>query len=192
LHFLIFWVIVEFLGGPERPRVVHLCVGYGWVSTSCVLPIRKPMIGCTCHHNKERLCTKNSDLAQFLQKIWIFSYGRLLDFVGYSPTMIEWKYHDHDNHELEALWYQHTLASLVDSRPLKFFILKNMVPQPTLLEMLVRFWRPNQQCFKVGCNQLTIEVDDIYLIIGFSWHGIPNILSCGPGVSDLSISDYIA
>jgi len=66
-----------------------------------------------------------------------------------------------------------------------------MRSQPQLLDMLVRFWSLNQQFLEVGGNQLMIEVEDIYFIIGLSRFGEELSLSCILVGSDLSINDYI-
>ena len=48
-----------------------------------------------------------------------------------------------------------------------------MVSHPHLLEYILQMWNPEQQHFEVGPHVLTIEVEDIYSLIGMSRGGDP-------------------
>lgn len=61
-----------------------------------------------------------------------------------------------------------------------------------LLERLVRYWDPNQQFFRVGHKILTLEVEDIYFIMGLSRHGALIILTGGKGGATNFVDNYIA
>jgi hypothetical protein len=46
-----------------------------------------------------------------------------------------------------------------------------MREQVPLLEFLVKMWDPDKQVFKVGVHDLTIEIEDIYFLMGLSRRG---------------------
>jgi hypothetical protein len=46
-----------------------------------------------------------------------------------------------------------------------------MRAQPRLLEYLVHMWDINEQAFHVGVHTLTLEIDDIYFLMGLSRRG---------------------
>ena len=58
--------------------------------------------------------------------------------------------------------------------------------------MLVDYWDPDSESFHIEGMSLTIEVEDIYFITGFSqWGELVNLCSHGPG-GGLTIDEYIA
>ena len=58
--------------------------------------------------------------------------------------------------------------------------------------MLVDYWDPESESFQIDGMSLTIEVEDIYFIIGLSWRGeVVNLRSHGPE-GGLTIDEYIA
>ena len=50
----------------------------------------------------------------------------------------------------------------------KFWCLGGLRAKPRLLEMLVNYWDPDSESFWIDGMSLTIEVEDIYFIIGLS------------------------
>ena len=46
-----------------------------------------------------------------------------------------------------------------------------MRAKPRLLEMLVDYWDPDSESFRIDGMSLTIEVEDIYFITGLSRRG---------------------
>ena len=63
---------------------------------------------------------------------------------------------------------------------------------PGLLQMLVEYWDPDLESFQIDGMSLTIEVDDIYFIIGIClWGEVVNLRSRGPR-GGLTIDEYIA
>jgi hypothetical protein len=51
---------------------------------------------------------------------------------------------------------------------LKFFKIQGMRAQLRLLEYLVHMWDVNEQTFHVGAHTLTLDIDDIYFLMGLS------------------------
>jgi hypothetical protein len=64
-----------------------------------------------------------------------------------------------------------------------------MRAQFQLLEHLVRMWDPDQQVFNVGAHTLTIDIEDIYFLIGLSRRGSHVSLS-GSRRGGLKMSEY--
>ena len=50
----------------------------------------------------------------------------------------------------------------------KFWCLGSMRAKPRLLQMLVDYWDPDSEYFHIDRMSLTIEIEDIYFIIGLS------------------------
>ena len=53
----------------------------------------------------------------------------------------------------------------------KFWCLGGLRAKPRLLEMLVNYWDPDSESFRIYGMSLTIEVEDIYFITGLSRQG---------------------
>ena len=63
-----------------------------------------------------------------------------------------------------------------------------MRAKPRLLEMLVNYWDPDSDSFRIDGMSLTIEVEDIYFITGLSRRGeVVNLRSQG----GLTIDEYV-
>ena len=60
-----------------------------------------------------------------------------------------------------------------------------------LLEHILQMWNPEQQYFEVGAHILTVEVEDIYFLIGLSIRGAPISLigSCGGDIITRDLID---
>ena len=62
----------------------------------------------------------------------------------------------------------------------KFWCLGGLRAKPGLLQMLVDYWDPDSESFRIDGMSLTIEVEDIYFITGLSRRGeVVNLHSRG-------------
>ena len=73
---------------------------------------------------------------------------------------------------------------------LKFFKMPNMKSNVRLLEMLVNYWEPEEDCFMIDQIPIHIEVEDIYFITGLSRRGDPVDLHSKP-LGGLTVDDYV-
>jgi hypothetical protein len=64
-----------------------------------------------------------------------------------------------------------------------------MRAQLRLLEYLVHIWDVDQQLFHVGVHTLTLDIKDIYFLMGLSRHGYHVILTGGRG-GGIPMSEY--
>ena len=66
-----------------------------------------------------------------------------------------------------------------------------MVSHERILEHVLWMWNPEQQYFEVGAHILTVEVEDIYFLIGLSRWGAPISLtsSCGGDITTQELID---
>ena len=82
--------------------------------------------------------------------------------------VLEWREREHGDVE-EAVQ-----GDLMDQQPLqacvlyKFWCLGSLRAKPRLLQLLVYYWDPESETFQLDGMLLSIEVEDIYFIIGFS------------------------
>lgn len=85
-----------------------------------------------------------------------------------------------------------TVKTLKNCGLLKFFWVANMQAQKTLLHMLIIYWVQGHLLFDIDDDILTLEVEDIYFLIGLSHWGesinLPRMSLCG---GTLTIEDYI-
>jgi hypothetical protein len=65
-----------------------------------------------------------------------------------------------------------------------------MKAQLKLLEYLVHMWDVDQQLFHIGVHTLTLDIEDIYFLMGLSRHGYHATLTRGRG-SGLPMSEYV-
>jgi hypothetical protein len=82
--------------------------------------------------------------------------------------MLEWREREHELEDQISLNDPNTMASLRNCGLLKFFKLSSMRAQVPLLEHLVKMWDPNDQVFKVGAHDISLEIEDIYFLTGLS------------------------
>ena len=74
----------------------------------------------------------------------------------------------------------------------KFWCLGSLRAKPRLLQLLVDYWDLDSESFHIEGMPLTIEVEDIYFIIGLSqWGEVVNLCSRGHE-GGLTIDEYIA
>ena len=59
-----------------------------------------------------------------------------------------------------------------------------------LLEILVNYWEPEEDCFIIDQMPIRIEVEDIYFITGLSRRGEPVDLH-GKPLGGLTVEDYV-
>jgi hypothetical protein len=85
--------------------------------------------------------------------------------------VLEWR--ERENEEDNAIVENHppTIATLRNCGLLKYFCIPGMRAQVRLLEYLVRMWDPDQHVFHVGVHTLSLDIEDIYFLTGFSWQG---------------------
>jgi len=71
-----------------------------------------------------------------------------------------------------------------------FFQIGGMRAQKRLSNLLIDYWHLDVESFMLGGKSLTIIVEDIYFITGFSCRGeVPNFQACVGG--GRTINDYI-
>ena len=75
--------------------------------------------------------------------------------------------------DLDALRSPRTWASLRACGLLKFFKLQKMKREVLLLEHVIGLWDVVEQGFYIGTQLLTIELEDVYILIGLSKRGVP-------------------
>ena len=95
--------------------------------------------------------------------------------------MVILKERQHNNNDTFDERNAGCIAVLRDYGILKFFHTPNMVSHEKLLENILRMWNREQQYFKVGAHILTVEVEDIYFLIGLSRWGSPISLTGSHG-----------
>ena len=86
----------------------------------------------------------------------------------YCRMVLEWREREHG--EVEEAIRADVMAqqALRACRLYKFWCLGGVRAKPRLLEMLVDYWDPDLESFRIDGMSLTIEVEDIYFITGLS------------------------
>ena len=85
-----------------------------------------------------------------------------------DQKMVIWKERQHDLEDVATARDAGCLGALQDCGLLKFFQTPSMISHPHLLEYILQMWSLEQQYFEIGIHVLTIEVEDIYFLIGLS------------------------
>ena len=82
--------------------------------------------------------------------------------------VLEWREREHG--EVEEAVRANLMAqqALHSCELYKFWCLGGLRAKPRLLEMLVNYWDPDSESFRINGMSLTIEVEDIYFITGLS------------------------
>jgi hypothetical protein len=102
--------------------------------------------------------------------------------------MIEWREHEHEGVDNEALDHPHTIDTLRQCRLLKYFRISSMRSETSLLQLLIRYWDPDRLLFMVDDEPLPLKVEDIYFLTGLSHRGREaNLLGGGRGEVALTI-----
>ena len=100
------------------------------------------------------------------------------------------KERQHDNDDSFTKRNAGCIATLRDYRILKLLRTPSMVSHEQFLEHILRMWNPEQQYFKVGAHNLTVEVEDIYFLTGLSRQGAPISLT-GSREGDITTQELI-
>ena len=85
--------------------------------------------------------------------------------------MVVWKERQHEDDDVRARAYVGSIVALQGCGLLKLFHVPSMRSHVRLLEYILRMWNPKKQYFEVGAHVLTVEVEDIYFLIGLSKRG---------------------
>jgi hypothetical protein len=103
--------------------------------------------------------------------------------------VLEWPEREHEEDNAMVENHPPTIASLRDCGLFKYFRIPGMRAQVKLLEYLVHMWDPDQQVFHVGAHTLSIDIEDIYFLTGFSRRGYYVSLTGSRG-GGLKMSEY--
>jgi hypothetical protein len=104
--------------------------------------------------------------------------------------MLEWREREHEDDDFMDLNDPGTINALRQCGLLKFFKIQGMRAQLRLLEYLVHMWDVNQQVFHVGVHVLSLDIEDIYFLMGLSHRGAHVTLTGGQG-GGFPMSKYI-
>ena len=103
---------------------------------------------------------------------------------------ITWREREHEEQDMIALNDTGTVRDLRDCGLLKYFKLSGMRQQIELLEFLVRAWDPAIEAFHIKNQVLSIIVEDVYFLTGFSRRGLPISLT-GSTIGGDIVRDYV-
>ena len=112
------------------------------------------------------------------------------DLLKFCRMTISWREREHSAIDNEVMQDQLSLNILQNCGLLKFFKMPNMKSNVRLLEMLVNYWVPEEDCFIIDQMPIRIEVEDIYFITGLSRRGEPVDLH-GKPLGGLTVEDYV-
>lgn len=79
-----------------------------------------------------------------------------------------WKEREHESHDMDVANDPAIMQTLINFGHPKFFSLPSMKSQMELLKYLVRAWDIWEQCYRIRAHTLSIKVEEIYFLIGFS------------------------
>jgi hypothetical protein len=82
--------------------------------------------------------------------------------------MLEWREREHEEDDAIVVNDLGIVVALQECGILKIFRIPGMRAQLRLLEYLVHMWDVDQQVFHVGVHTLTLDIEDIYFLIGLS------------------------
>ena len=106
--------------------------------------------------------------------------------------VLEWREREHGDVEDVVRGNLMAQQALCACGLYNFSCLGTLRAKPRLLQMPLDYWDPDSESFHIDGMSLTIEVEDIYFIIGFSQRGeVVNLRSHGPR-GGLNIDEYIA
>jgi hypothetical protein len=104
--------------------------------------------------------------------------------------MLEWRETEHEDDDYIVGNDPGTVNALRQCGLLKFFKIQGMRAQLRLLEYLVHMWDVDQQVFHVGSHILSLDIEDIYFLMGLSYHGSRVTLTGSRG-GGLPMSEYV-
>jgi hypothetical protein len=93
--------------------------------------------------------------------------------------MLEWRECEHEEDDIMYLNDMGIVNALRQCGVLKFFKVQGMRAQQRLLEYLVHMWDSKQQVVHVGVHVLSLDIEDIYFLIGLSRCGARVTLTGG-------------
>jgi hypothetical protein len=102
--------------------------------------------------------------------------------------MLEWRGREHEEEDYFFGNDLGTVMSLRECGLFKFFKIQSMRLQPRLLKYLIHMWDVNEQSFRVGVHTLTLDIEDIYFLIGLSFYGSRVSLAGSRGDADPHLS----
>ena len=106
--------------------------------------------------------------------------------------VLEWRECEHGEVEEAVRADMMAQQALRACRLYKFWCLGGLRAKLRLLEMLVDYWDPNSEFFRIDGMSLTIEVKDIYFITWLSRQGeVVNLRSRGGTGGGLIVDEYI-
>jgi hypothetical protein len=105
-------------------------------------------------------------------------------------TMLEWRGREHEEDDAIVENDLCIVVSLQECGVLKFFRISGMRAQLRLLEYLINMWDVDQHAFDVGVHMLSLDIEDIYFLMGFSQCGSHESLTRGRG-GGLPMSEYV-
>ena len=106
--------------------------------------------------------------------------------------VLEWREHEHEYLDQEALQDAPILNVLHSSGLLKFFCTSPMRANVHILEFLFHYWNHDLGMFNIQGETLELTTQDIYFITGLSHRGAPvNLEGTGRGGDPLSVQNYV-
>jgi hypothetical protein len=106
-------------------------------------------------------------------------------------TMLEWREHDHELNDNATMDDPPTLETLWNCGLLKCFLCQNMQAQPAMLHTLVNMWDSERQHFIVQDHILTLEMEDMYFLLGLS-HRVATVVLVGGKRGGIDrVDDYV-
>jgi len=85
--------------------------------------------------------------------------------------MLSWQEREHKDVDLAAINHQPSIDALKACGLFKFWAIPGMRAQVDFLQWLVDRWNIQDQCFIIGGQQLEMEPEDIYFLIGLLKRG---------------------
>ena len=82
--------------------------------------------------------------------------------------VIEWREHEHEGAENQALNDSETVNILRQCGLLKYLQISSMRSETLLLQLLIGYWDPNTSQFVIDDESILFEVEDIYFLTGLS------------------------
>ena len=110
------------------------------------------------------------------------------DLFNFDRLTISWRECEHSAIDQEVMRDRSSLNILQNCGLLKFYKMPNMKSNVWLLEMLVNYWEPKEDCFMIDQMLVRIEVEDIYFITRLSQRGEPVDLH-GKPLGGLTVED---
>ena len=96
--------------------------------------------------------------------------------------VLEWREREHEDVDRDVQGDLMAQQALRACGLYKFWHLGTLREKPRLLQMLVDYWDPDSETFQLDGIPLSLEVEDIYFILGLSCRGeVVNLRARGIG-----------